>query len=75
MSNPDCRVFWGTHGCSLTRGHEGPHYCGDESGPCSGLNSDGTIRYWDDATFEWTETGIVNQGIFGEDWTNEQSGT
>jgi len=23
----DCRVYWGSHGCRLTRGHEGPHLC------------------------------------------------
>lgn len=22
-----CRVYWGTHGCNLPRGHEGPHIC------------------------------------------------
>lgn len=23
----DCRVFWGTHGCSKQRGHVGRHFC------------------------------------------------
>lgn len=23
----DCRVFWGSHGCGLERGHNGPHWC------------------------------------------------
>ena len=23
----DCRVYWGSHGCFLERGHEGPHLC------------------------------------------------
>lgn len=23
----DCRVYWGSHGCDLSRGHEGPHVC------------------------------------------------
>lgn len=23
----DCRVYWGTHACSLDRGHEGTHKC------------------------------------------------
>lgn len=23
----DCRVYWGTHGCCLPRGHDGPHVC------------------------------------------------
>ena len=22
-----CRVYWGSHGCDLPRGHEGPHRC------------------------------------------------
>ncbi len=22
-----CRVYWGSHGCRLERGHEGPHLC------------------------------------------------
>jgi hypothetical protein len=23
----ECRVYWGTHGCCLPRGHDGPHRC------------------------------------------------
>lgn len=23
-----CRVYWGSHGCDLERGHTGPHDCG-----------------------------------------------
>lgn len=22
-----CRVYWGSHGCDLPRGHDGPHVC------------------------------------------------
>lgn len=22
-----CRVYWGSHGCELERGHDGPHAC------------------------------------------------
>lgn len=22
-----CDVYWGSHGCDLTRGHEGHHFC------------------------------------------------
>jgi hypothetical protein len=22
-----CRVYWGSHGCGLERGHDGPHIC------------------------------------------------
>jgi hypothetical protein len=25
--NERCRVYWGTHGCNLERGHEGQHLC------------------------------------------------
>lgn len=27
QDNP-CRVYWGTHYCTLSRGHFGDHYCG-----------------------------------------------
>ena len=27
MGNEDCRVYWGSHGCKRTRGHEGLHEC------------------------------------------------
>lgn len=67
----NCRVFWGSHGCELPRGHQGRHVCGDEAGPCCGLNPDGTVAYWDDATREWSDTDMVNQGIFGEDWKKQ----
>lgn len=23
----ECRVYWGSHGCMLERGHDGPHVC------------------------------------------------
>lgn len=26
MAKP-CRVYWGSHGCRLECGHEGPHLC------------------------------------------------
>lgn len=25
-----CRVYWGSHGCRLSPGHEGPHRCNDD---------------------------------------------
>ena len=27
MTANDCRVYWGSHGCNLERGHEGGHVC------------------------------------------------
>ena len=27
VSTDLCRVYWGSHGCSLPRGHTGPHLC------------------------------------------------
>lgn len=24
----DCRIYWGSHGCDLKRGHTGGHECG-----------------------------------------------
>lgn len=36
-----CRVFWGSHGCSLERGHAGHrHECGDSGGPCCQLEQE-----------------------------------
>jgi hypothetical protein len=27
MKVDECRVYWGSHGCDLERGHLGPHVC------------------------------------------------
>lgn len=27
MPDARCRVYWGTHGCVLERGHHGHHWC------------------------------------------------
>lgn len=27
MAELPCRVYWGSHGCKLERGHDGPHLC------------------------------------------------
>lgn len=47
----DCRVFWGSHGCKLERGHEGPHLCEcadpDEEGNVGGPPYYGPdTRFW-----------------------------
>lgn len=44
--NPDyCDTFWGSHGCRLTPGHDGPCECGisdyDEDGNETPLPADG----------------------------------
>ena len=43
-----CRVYWGTHGCHLPRGHDGPHLCDcayDEGvDPCTRRYPDGTVN-------------------------------
>jgi hypothetical protein len=38
-----CQVYWGTHGCSLPRGHDGNHYCKDpdETEPHDGITQAG----------------------------------
>lgn len=36
----ECRVYWGSHGCSLPRGHTGGHVCScafDDEFPCFDL--------------------------------------
>lgn len=41
-----CRVYWGTHGCALPRGHDGEHRC-----DCYGEgNAVGTAPYYGDGT-------------------------
>ena len=30
----DCRVYWGSHGCSKQRGHIGHHFCSTGCIPC-----------------------------------------
>lgn len=30
LPKTNCRVYWGSHGCSLVRGHQGSHVCIDE---------------------------------------------
>jgi hypothetical protein len=27
LPQQNCRVYWGSHGCRLERGHDGPHIC------------------------------------------------
>lgn len=45
MITNDCRVYWGSHGCELERGHDGPHICecahDDDYDPVTRLDADG----------------------------------
>jgi hypothetical protein len=42
----DCRVYWGSHGCDLERGHDGQHVCGCGTPPYYGAD---TNFYGEDA--------------------------
>lgn len=44
---PHCRVYWGSHGCGLTRGHIGPHVC---TGCAYDPDVDPTTRRYPDGT-------------------------
>jgi hypothetical protein len=49
-----CRVYWGSHGCRLARGHDGPHVCDcavDDEGEYDPV----TREYFD-------EPGVTNVG-------------
>jgi len=69
-----CRVYWGSHGCKMERGHDGPHRCdcADEGG-------------FDPETREYyEEPGVFNVGappyygpetnFYGEDATPTEHG-
>ena len=52
-----CRVYWGSHGCQLERGHDGPHRCCcecvDHPDPDSGCN--GAFPYYGPETHFYGE--------------------
>lgn len=58
---PSCRVYWGSHGCCLVRGHAGPHMCecawGDDNEllPHASVDDNGNVGchpyYGDDTEF------------------------
>lgn len=70
----ECRVYWGSHGCDLQRGHDGPHICS-----CAvedaGRFDPSTREYHDDP-------GVLNVGappyygartkFYGEDTTEAE---
>jgi hypothetical protein len=63
MSEP-CRVFWGSHGCCLSRGHEGPHLC-----ECAGPDEDGVRNvgrppyYGPNTTFYGEDAESIEDGL------------
>ena len=64
-----CRVYWGSHGCDLDRGHKLPHVCGsrdEEHGVCSQATAT-AVRYnvGDAGEVTWSEPFPVE--LYGED--------
>lgn len=58
----DCRVYWGSHGCMLERGHTGPHEC-DCYDPDEKGNVGGPPYYGPETKFYGEDADL-------EDWTN-----
>lgn len=61
VANQPCDVYWGSHGCSLKRGHEGNHRCLSEDGAeitgtdvCSEVDRNGWSM---DGSFQWALYG------------------
>lgn len=64
-----CNVYWGSHGCDLVYGHDGPHLCSGPKYECSrfteypeateGHNLYGTVEYayFDKVNSEWVFVG------------------
>lgn len=63
----DCRVYWGSHGCQLERGHEGPCVCDDSCKPteaelAQGIGDAGRPPYYGDDTRFYGED-VVARGL------------
>lgn len=71
-----CRVYWGSHGCSLPRGHRGVHLCGriypDPEDDCDADDGlcDETCSTHDGAVCHFMQDGPNERGeyVFGEGW-------
>lgn len=61
----DCRVYWGSHGCDLEFGHEGPHFCCCECAthPDEDSGCVGAWPYYGDITRFYGEDAPL-----GEEW-------
>jgi hypothetical protein len=55
----DCRVYWGSHGCRLKRGHTGPHlcYCADDPPEGDVINVGGPPYYGPETVFYGEDSG------------------
>jgi hypothetical protein len=51
LQSQDCRVYWGSHGCMLPRGHKGPHICTcHDDPPEPGVRNAGRPPYYGPTT-------------------------
>lgn len=66
MKPEECPICWGSHGCSLPRGHEGDHVCGGELGCDDRVGQDGR----DASGFQWYLYGDLSW----PDWTPDPPG-
>lgn len=61
-----CRVYWGSHGCDLTRGHEGHCRCSCADEPEPGTV--GAYPYYGPGTkFHGEDAAARGLPIYGED--------
>lgn len=61
----DCRVYWGSHGCDLERGHAGEHICG-----CSveeGVDGGALLPHMDDADAAEDSGNVGRAPYYGPD--------
>jgi len=68
-NTPYCDTFWGSHGCDLPPGHDGPHVCGALDGSlglCSRAEGqageDGTVRFWNGD--DWDDEPMTGWRLF-----------
>ncbi len=59
----DCRVYWGSHGCELQRGHSGSHFCCCECVNHPDTGCVGTTPYYGDITHFYGEDARRSQRL------------
>lgn len=79
--NEYCRVYWGTHGCELPRGHEGNHKCicckcNDHESQYNENGCVGTYPYYGPDTRLWGEdySSMLNRKPIHKSLTSIVSG-